>query len=239
MRSCPLLAQYSKRHHCADILENNMEALKVNDTLFKGSHSTEDLLKYYNNWAQTGKYDEHLSVDNGYKGPHIAAQAAAEVFEPNRRPTVQILDVAAGTGKVSQELRQLGFTNIDALDPSGSMLAQARKKNLYNNYICDFLSEYTMPARNGFYDCITTSGGFGLGHIPADALHDLIRLTKKGGYIIIAMREEYIYMSCYNDILEPLMRKLENEQKWQMVQRTVIQEYAFNKAGVLYIFEVS
>lgn len=35
-----------------------MEALKVNDTLFKGSHSTEDLLKYYNNWAQTGKYDE-------------------------------------------------------------------------------------------------------------------------------------------------------------------------------------
>lgn len=49
---------------------------------------------------------QHLSVDNGYKGPHITAQAAAEVFETNRRPTVQILDVAAGTGKVSQEVRR-------------------------------------------------------------------------------------------------------------------------------------
>jgi hypothetical protein len=35
-----------------------MEALKVNDTLFKGEHSTDEILKYYNEWAETGKYDE-------------------------------------------------------------------------------------------------------------------------------------------------------------------------------------
>jgi len=53
------------------------------------------------------------------------------------------------------------------------------------------------------------------------------------------MREEYIYMSCYNDILEPLMAKLEREKKWKMIQRSVIPEYAFQKSGLLYVFEVS
>jgi hypothetical protein len=60
-----------------------------------------------------------------------------------------------------------------------------------------------------------------------------------GGHVIIVMREEYIYMSCYNDILEPLMEKLELEKKWKMIQRSVIPEYAFQKSGLLYVFEVS
>ena len=60
-----------------------------------------------------------------------------------------------------------------------------------------------------------------------------------GGNVIIVMREEYIYMSCYNDILEPLMEKLELEKKWKMIQRSVIPEYAFQKSGLLYVFEVS
>jgi hypothetical protein len=46
-------------------------------------------------------------------------------------------------------------------------------------------------------------------------------------------------MSCYNDILETLMEKLELEKKWKMIQRSVIPEYAFQKSGLLYVFEVS
>ena len=44
-----------------------MEALNVNDTLFKGEHSTDEILKYYNEWAQTGKYDEvrHIVWEGG------------------------------------------------------------------------------------------------------------------------------------------------------------------------------
>ena len=60
------------------------------------------------------------------------------------------------------------------------------------------------------------------------------------------MREEYIYMSCYDNILEPLMKKLEDELKhWKfsnvewIIRRTVIPEYAFHKPGLLYVFEVS
>ena len=44
-----------------------MEALNVNDTLFKGEHSTDEILKYYNEWAQTGKYDEVMLLFSEFK----------------------------------------------------------------------------------------------------------------------------------------------------------------------------
>lgn len=215
-----------------------MEALKVNDILFKGDHSKEEVLRYYDNWARTGKYDVDISAANGYRGPEIAAKTAAALYETNDRSSVKLLDVAAGTGHVGEELRKFGFEYLDALDTSESMLEQAKKKNLYNNYICDYLNETTMTHRNGFYDCITTSGGFGKGHIPAVALYDLIRLTKKGGHVIIVMREEYIHMPCYMNVLEPLMKKLEDEKKWKMIQRSVIPEYFLYKSGLLYVFQI-
>ena len=36
------------------------------------------------------------------------------------------------------QLRELGFTQIDALDGSEGMLEVARQKNLYQKYICAF-----------------------------------------------------------------------------------------------------
>ena len=54
---------------------------------------------------------------------------------------------------------------------------------------------------SAFYDCITTSGGFGKGHIPADALHDLIRLTKKGMFNSIVRNS--LHFSHCNFINQP------------------------------------
>jgi hypothetical protein len=35
----------------------------------------------------------------------------------------------------------LGFQHIDALDPSQGMLDRAEAKNLYERYICDFITD--------------------------------------------------------------------------------------------------
>ena len=53
------------------------------------------------------------------------------------------------------------------------------------------------------------------------------------------MREEYLNESCYHDILEPLMKKMSNENKWMLLQRRTIPDYAFGKTGLLYVFKVS
>lgn len=42
------------------------------------------------------------------------------------------------------------------------------------------------------YDVVTLSGGFVPGHLPSSALHDLVRLCKPGGIVIVVMRYEYL-----------------------------------------------
>ena len=48
-----------------------------------------------------------------------------------------------------QQLRELGFRHIDALDPSEAMLSVAKKENLYDNYIIEFLTDKQLPIAAG------------------------------------------------------------------------------------------
>ena len=47
------------------------------------------------------------------------------------------------------QLRECGFRHIDALDPSEDMLSVAKKENLYDNYICEFLTDKKLPIAPG------------------------------------------------------------------------------------------
>ena len=50
------------------------------------------------------------------------------IFISNR--DLKVIDIAAGTGLASESLKQYGFSNLDALDPSKEMLKIAQKKNI-------------------------------------------------------------------------------------------------------------
>lgn len=39
------------------------------------------------------------------------------------------------------QLKKHGFQHIDALDPSQGMLDKAKEKDLYEKYICDFITD--------------------------------------------------------------------------------------------------
>ena len=49
------------------------------------------------------------------------------------------------------QMHKLGFTNIDALDPSPEMLECARAKNVYRNMIQDFLGTKRLDVRDSMY----------------------------------------------------------------------------------------
>jgi ubiquinone/menaquinone biosynthesis C-methylase UbiE len=90
-----------------------------------------------------------------------------------KKENIKILDVAAGTGLVGEELKKRGFNeqNVTALDLCPDMLNVARKKNVYGKLIqAPFGS--TMPkgmtARS--FDCVIMCGGFAAGHIPLSRL---------------------------------------------------------------------
>ena len=48
---------------------------------------------------------------------------------------IKIIDAGAGTGLIGVELKKLGYTNLCALDISAEMLREAKKKEVYTEFI--------------------------------------------------------------------------------------------------------
>ncbi|OWF38266.1 Williams-Beuren syndrome chromosomal region 27 protein-like [Mizuhopecten yessoensis] len=211
-------------------------AYHVNDKVFNGKMEKHEIKEYYTKWAL--QYEKDLAPGR-YDGPMMAAETCAQCFNENDRENVRVLDVAAGTGAVGEQLVKRGFSDIHALDPSEGMLEVAKGKNVYTKLLNEYLTEDKLPVPEGYYNCVTSSGGMGDGHIPCEALYEIIRIVKSGGYVVIVMREEYLYnVPEYKDRLEPLMAKLEAEGKWTRIERRVVPNYAFKKDGLIFIYKV-
>jgi ubiquinone/menaquinone biosynthesis C-methylase UbiE len=196
----------------------------------------EAMVDAYSKWANRYDLDLRPGV---YNGPEIAARYLAEAYSDKLKTVVRVLDVAAGTGRVGDELKKRGFCDIDALEPSGKMLDIAREKKTYTNTIEDSIGYKTLNIPAGSYDCLVIAGGMGENHIPVKGLDEMIRLTKSSGLVVIVMREEYLVtVEQYKDRLEPYMKQLEDENKWHRVLRDVVPRYSFNKNGIVYIYRV-
>ena len=71
----------------------------------------EQVVEFYNDWAET--YDESVKESQSNT---IALKAALEQFpDMDVRHKLEVLDIAAGTGSVGQNLFEAGFRRIDAL----------------------------------------------------------------------------------------------------------------------------
>ncbi|XP_048746652.2 methyltransferase-like protein 27 [Ostrea edulis] len=219
--------------------ERNKEAIDAYAQNY-GAHregiSMKEMAEYYTKWANTDKYEVDLGPVR-YKGPELAAETICELIKENRE-NVRVLDIAAGTGFLGQMIWKKGFRLIDGLDPAEGMLEAARKKKVYANLICDFLTEKKLDIEEGTYDVAVTAGGFGEGHIPCNAVHEMIRIVKPGGYIVNVMKERYLeIVSDYKDRLEPLMKELEISGKWKRLSRKVIPNYFLEYSGVIYVYQ--
>jgi len=219
--------------------ESDTSSYMANYKAHKPGISQQEMIKAYSDWADN--YDQDLCPGR-YNGPEMAAEALAKLYEPARRETIRILDVAAGTGRVGHELSQRGFKIIDALDPSTGMLRVLEGRNIYSTKYetpIGFKSTHgVIPEK--IYDSLVIAGGMGEGHIPVNAINEMIRLVKPGGMIVIVMREEYLsYVAEYVDKLEPFMHDLEKKGFWKQGSRVIVPEYSFNKNGVIYSYEVT
>ncbi|MEJ6605911.1 MAG: methyltransferase domain-containing protein [Burkholderiaceae bacterium] len=90
--------------------------------------STEALMDAYGEWAE--KYDHDLTQAWGYFAPQHAMR---QVQRYAGDASMRILDAGCGTGLVGQLLYESDFKTLDGLDFSDGMLAQARKKQIYQN----------------------------------------------------------------------------------------------------------
>ncbi|XP_046385481.1 methyltransferase-like protein 27 [Ischnura elegans] len=212
------------------------DAYAANYKAHRKGISHDKMIKAYDEWADN--YDKDL-CPGVYNGPEILARAVSQQYvDEEEKRRVRILDVAAGTGRVGEELHKLGFRRIDALEPSEGMLEILRQRGIYEKEWHDSIGYHQTKIEDGTYDCVVSAGGMGEGHMPIAALDEMIRVLKSGGLMIVVMREEYLsYVNEYVNKLEPHLNELEANKKCKKVSRTVVPNYSFNKNGVVFVYQ--
>ena len=126
-----------------------------------GDHAT--LQTLYDEWASD--YDQQLWASGN---PYIAI-AAGFTGRLVQDFDARILDAGCGTGNMAQILTQMGYRNIDGLDPSAGMLAVARNKQLYRQLHRLYLEQHIALPESS-YDAVVAAGVLTHGHAPPEAL---------------------------------------------------------------------
>ena len=145
--------------------------------------TSEELLKYYQDWAVNNKYNKDM-VNWNYTAPQKAVSILKKyAFNKNFR----ILDAGCGTGLVGIELKKYGYSNIEGVDFSQSMLDLV-PQSVYKKIEKIDLNQ-PIKFKNNMYDVLMCVGTFTYGHVKPKALDELIRITKNRGLICFTINE--------------------------------------------------
>jgi demethylmenaquinone methyltransferase/2-methoxy-6-polyprenyl-1,4-benzoquinol methylase len=108
-------------------------------------------------------------------------RATTAIIAP--KPEMKILDLAAGTGSSSEPLAAAGADVIPA-DFSQGMLAAGRKARPHLPFT--FADALNLPFGDSEFDVVTISFGLRNTSDTDKALREALRVTKKGGRVVIA-----------------------------------------------------
>ena len=145
--------------------------------------TSKELLKYYQNWTKKNKYNQDM-VDLNYVAPKEAVSILKKyAFNKN----CKILDAGCGTGLVGIELKKYGYSNIEGVDFSQSMLDLVPRGTYKKIEKIDL--NKPLKFKDNMYDVLMCVGTFTYGHVKPKALDELIRITKNRGLICFTINE--------------------------------------------------
>ena len=147
-----------------------------------GATSRSELSKTYDDWAAS--YDEDM-LQMGYAHPAVICGLISRYVTDLSAP---VLDAGVGTGNVGQLLHTLGFSKLYGLDMSEGMLAKARARQIYSGLHHGVLGE-ALDFNSGSFAAILSTGTFTMGHAPASAFIELVRILRPGGYLAFTVGE--------------------------------------------------
>jgi predicted TPR repeat methyltransferase len=142
---------------------------------------TREVAAIYDRWAQT--YEEDMARA-GYRHPSICLALLARHLP---RAAAPLLDAGAGTGLLGEWLGIVGYPHVEALDISQGMLNIAAGKGVYKA-LHQLALGNPLPFPDGHFAGIVSAGVFTTGHVGAEGLDELVRITKSGGAIVLTVK---------------------------------------------------
>ena len=180
--------------------------------------TSEELLKYYQDWTKKNKYNQDM-VNWKYTAPQETVLVLKKYALNNK---CKILDAGCGTGLVGIELKKCGYSNIDGVDFSQNML-DLIPQGIYKKIEKVDLNK-PLKFKPNMYDVIMCVGTFTYGHVKPQALDELIRITKNGGLICFTINE-----GIYEEYgFDNKIKELTNNKLWN-VKEFFKSDYIVNK----------
>ncbi|XP_078276974.1 methyltransferase-like protein 27 isoform X1 [Rhinoraja longicauda] len=217
----------------------NVAAATKNLLTLYSDMDTEEKVNFYNSWAEN--YEKHMSVMD-YQAPSHGVETINSVYSEDRSSAL-VFDVPCGTGMVADLMQKLGFKNFHGMDGSEEMLKISESKGMYQKLMhCLITADKQLPVKEGTYDVVMVVGGIAQQHLPWEILPELLRITKTGGLICVALRaEESDHRSKLLASIQELLKKglweevvKQHIEKWQkdMLLTGVSEEYADGNVSV-------
>jgi len=178
-------------------------------TIFKTLHvsNIDELRDLYKNWDD---YEHDAIQLAGYVGHHVTTDVLLRYLDNTK---AKILDAGCGTGLVGNILYNKSYKNIVGVDFSQEMLDRAFKKNIYQSLnLCDLTQK--LDFEDNSFEAIVCAGTFTCGHVGPEALFEMVRITKKEGYISFTVRKQEWEASPY----EKIIKDLENSMLWKKIE---------------------
>ena len=186
-----------------------MDTTRFNLDRIHTARDTKELAERYGQMAQN--YDDSLQGEWGWTPPEYIA----DVFSRYVAKDSRILDAGVGTGLVGEALVTRGYSDLFGIDISKAMMQKAREKRVYRELHLMELGK-TLKFSNDFFDAVIAVGVMAIGHAPAHALDELVRITKPGGHLIYTLRP-VVYE---NKGFKEKHAALEALGKWMLMERT-------------------
>ncbi|TPK58299.1 class I SAM-dependent methyltransferase [Mesorhizobium sp. B2-4-19] len=196
-----------------------------------GADTPETLAQAYAAWAAT--YDSE-TASLGYLLPFLITAWVTRHVPAGEGP---LLDAGCGTGLSGPSLKALGYGDIAGLDLSDDMLKIAGSRNAYSELKQAILGG-KLPWPDGHFRAFFSTGVFTISHAPASGLHELVRITKKGGHAIFTVRDQVFESGGF----QVVFGELEQAGKWRLVEQSPwFRCYAIAEPDALvktFVFEV-
>ncbi|KAL8598203.1 hypothetical protein ACOMHN_043274 [Nucella lapillus] len=197
----------------------------------------EHVIQCYDQWAKEGSYEKSVDL-HAYGALNVLEETMGRLY-PGKMADVTLMDVGACTGLSGQRLHKMGFTQVDALDPSSESLRVAGEKGVYRTLFNLPMTDQPLDIPENSYDGITVVGATGPKHLPLGAFTEMIRLVKPGGFIVNLSRVEYLdlcpdYVNQWNPMVEGHVKA----GRWRLVEEVRYDNHFNDRAGYRHVFEV-